>query len=764
MMVTSGAATFITLLSTLQSLRSTQEAYYEDYQFAHVFASLKRAPNHVRSRIRDIDGVNRVEVRIQSGANLEVEGFDETVQGMFISLPEEGQPQLNQLYLRQGRLPNPYSDEEVVIGDGFAEAHGFTTGDHVKAVINGKQKLLRIVGVGLTPEFIFQGQPGSMSPDLKRFGLLWMRRSSLEAAYDMEGAFNNVVLSITYNAVPKDIIGELDLILDRYGGTGAIARENQQSHFFITEEFRQLKQIATIIPFIFIGVAAFLLNVVIGRLIRTQRAQIAILKAFGYTNAEIAQHYILMVSVILLIGLVGGIWLGSYLGGLMSDLYAEFYRFPYVDFRLDPLVVLGAIIISIIAGYSGVLRSVYEAFALPPAEAMRPEQPTLYTRSRIEEWGLAHLLDQPTKMILRQLGRHPLKALFSVVGIGFAASLVMVGRMSNDSVKFSVEKEFREAQPFDLGINFNQVVSDRAIFELNRLPGVQYVEGGRAVPVRLYHEHRSYLTSIQAYPQNVQLRRLVDEFGHQVRIPPEGMILTRELGSILKVQAGDTLQVKLLEGSRRTVNIPLVGYVSQYFGLSAYMNIEALNRLLNEQGMLTSAYLNIDERYESQIVEDLQESPLVGEILETQKLIERFYESTAQTWLIMALFISLLAGATAFSVVYNNARIALSERNRELASLRVLGFTRGEIAYILLGELALLVLVAIPLGFLLGYGLTWFIIWSLQTEMYRIPLSISVATYTLSAVTVLISAIISGWVIRVKINRLDLIGVLKTRE
>jgi putative ABC transport system permease protein len=764
MMVTSGAATFITLLSTLQSLRSTQEAYYEDYQFAHVFVSLKRAPNGVVQQIREISGVNRVQARIQAGVNLDVEGFDETVQGLIYSLPDEGEPLLNRLYLREGRYPAPYNEDEVIVGDGFAEAHGFHSGDALKAVINGKLKELRIVGVGLSPEFIFQGQPGSMSPDLKRFGILWMRRSALEAAYDMSGAFNNVVLSITRRTEPLDVIRQLDLILDRYGGTGAIARENQQSHFFITEEFRQLKQTATIIPFIFIGVAAFLLSVVIGRLVRTQKVQIAILKAFGYTNREVAFHYLLFVTVILILGLAGGVWLGIYLGEQMSALYAEYYRFPYIDFKMDPLVFLGAVAITSIAGYSGVLRAVRQAFALPPAEAMRPEQPILYSRSRIEHWGLAPYLDQPTKMILRQLSRHPLKAVFSIVGIGFAASLVMVGRMSNDSVKYSVEVEFRQAQPFDLGVTFIDGVSDHTLMEIRRIPGVQYVEGGYGVPVRLYNGHREYLTSIQGYTQGQQLHRIVDKQGNKVSIPRSGLLMTQELGDILKVQPGDTLRVKLLEGDRKEVELPVVAFMNQYFGLSCYMNIEELHRLLNEPRVVNAAYLQVDETYYETIVDELQESPMVGEIIETAKLIQRFYDSTAQTWLIMALFVSLLAGATAFSVVYNNARIALSERNRELASLRVLGFTRGEISYILLGELTIVVLLAIPLGFVLGWGLTAFLIWSLQTELYRIPMSISLATYTLSAVTVLASALVSAVVVRIKLNRLDLIGVLKTRE
>jgi putative ABC transport system permease protein len=764
LMITCGAATYITFLSTLDSLRHTQQSYYQDYYFANIFASLKRAPNAVAERIREIEGVNRVETRVQSGVNLEVTGFDETVTGLVISLPDEREPLLNKLYLRQGRMPKPYADNEIVLGDGFAEEHSFTIGDRLEAVINGKEKNLKIVGIGLSPEFVYQGQPGSLSPDLKRFGILWMRRSALEAAYDMEGAFNNVVLSVTRNVSEEDVITQVDQILESHGGLGAIARKNQNSHFFITEEFNQLSQISTIIPTIFIAVAAFLLNVVIGRLIRTQREQIGILKAFGYSNREIGVHYILMVSVIVIIGLTGGILLGYYLGQELSALYANYYRFPYLNFVINPWDILVASLISAIAAYSGVFFSVREAVKIPPAEAMRPEPPKLFHRSLLERLGAATYLDQPTKMILRQLGRQRVKIALGILGVAFATALMVVGRMSNDSVKYLIEVDFRKAQPFDLGISFRDNISHHALFEIESLPGVYYGEAYRTVPVRMIYKHRSYLTAIQGFEQNIKLRKILNTEEEPVPVPSAGLLLTQKLGDILKVEQGDTLRVKFLDGSRSTARIKIAGFVNQYVGLSGYMNMQELNSLLPEQLVISGTYLLIDRHYEDYITSELQKSPHVGEIISKQKIIERFYESTAQTWLIVALFISLFAGATAFSVVYNNARISLSERSRELASLRVLGFTRGEISYILLGELVILVLLAIPVGFMLGWALTYFIVWSLQTELYRIPMHITKTTYALAASVVIVSALLSGLFIKRKLNRLDLIGVLKTRE
>lgn len=764
LMIVSGVATFITLLSTLESLRITQQEYYQEYHFSNIFASLKRAPNGVASRIRTIPGINRVETRIFAGANLEVKGFGETIRGLFISLPDKGQPLLNDLYLRSGHLPAPYSTNEVVVGDAFADAHKLKIGEKMTAVINGRQKEIKVVGIGLSPEFIYQANPRTVAPDFERFAIMWMARSALESAYDMKGAFNNVTASTTYQANDADIIQQLDRILEPYGGLGATGRKDQSSHFYITEELNQLGQMATIIPAIFLGVAAFLLNVVLGRLIKTQQVQIATLKAFGYRNTEIGWHYIQIVSVIVVIGLIGGVLFGMYLGKLLAGVYANYYRFPFLRYQLGLGVLLAAAAVSFGSAYLGVIMAVHRAVKMPPAEGMRPDTPKIYKRSLIEKAGFSGLLDQPTKMILRQLSYHRLKTVFSVFGIGFAAALVVLGRMSKDSVSYAVEVEFRQSRPYDLSLLFEDATSAHAIMELNRIPGVHYAEGYRTIPVRMRYGHRSYLTSIQAYPGNRKLRILFDTRQHEVTLPDHGILLTKKLGDILHVKKGDTIRVEILEQSRRVMQLPVTGFMNQYFGLSGYMTLEELNRVLPEKNLVSGAYLNIDRSSEARIIHTLQQSPKVGDMISMQKTIQKFYDSTAQTWLIMAFFVSLFAAATAFSVVYNNARISLSERSRDLATLRVLGLTRGEIAYILLGELWIVVFLAIPVGIVLGWALTAFLVWSLQTDLYRIPMHITSETIALAILTVILSAVLSSLALRRHLNRLDLIEVLKTRE
>jgi putative ABC transport system permease protein len=759
-----GVGTFVMSLSTLDSLQQTRTLFYQEHQFAEVFAAIKRAPENVAGRLQTLPGVQQIETRVVAMANLTVPGFDEPVQGQFVSIPDAGPPQLNQLYMIEGRPPEPYRDDEIVVSDGFAEAHSLTPGSTLDAVINGRYQTLQIVGVAISPEFIFQMAPGSVFPDFERFGVIWMGRSALATAYDMEGAFNDVTLTLAPGASPETVIDRVDAVLDAYGARGAIARADQLSHNFLSEEFRQLQVMATILPIIFLGVAAFLLNVVVNRLVSTQREQIAVLKAFGYSNAAIGWHFVKMVLVIAAFGLAAGIGIGVWLGQGLSTMYMEFYRFPYLEYLLNPRVVVIAVGVSAGAAIVGTLQAVRDAALLPPAEAMRPEPPETYRETVVERIGLKRLFDQPSRMIIRHLERRPFKALLTVIGIAFACAVVILGRLGVGSISYVVDIQYRKGQGDDLMVHFIEPTSAHALYSLRGLPGVDYSEPFRNVPVRLRHAHRSRELAIDGVPGDAVLRSFLNTDLNPIRLPPDGLVLTDHLREILGVQRGDSVTVEVLDGAQPIRTVPIAGFVEQYLGLGAYMEIEALNRLLREGPTISGARLAIDDRYEDEIVDALEAAPRVAGITSRQQAIDNFNESIGENWLIFALFITFFAGAIAFGVVYNSARIALSERGRELASLRILGFTRGEISYILLGELAVLTLAAIPLGFVIGWVLGYTMLQQMATEMYRIPLYIQPSAYAVAAVIVIVSAVLSGLIVRRRLNRLDLIEVLKTRE
>ncbi len=759
-----GIATFIMFMSNMDSLTITRDRFYREYAFADVFASLKRAPDTLKEQIAAIPGVALVETRITAEVKLAIPGFGEPVTARIISLPDVGRPLLNQPYIRRGRLPDAARDDEIMIADTFAQAHGFKLGDRIGAVINGRWKQMTIVGVGLSPEFVLQLRPGAISPDFKRYGILWMPKTALGTAYNMKGAFNDVALTLMPGADAEDVIRRLDLLIDRYGGLGAYGRKDQMSHRFLNEEFRQLKIFSAIFPVIFIGVAAFLLNVVMNRTINTQREQVAILKAFGYTNWQIGWHYFKFVLFISVCGAAGGTAVGVWLGRKLGDVYMEFYRFPFLIYRLDERILITALLITLAAALAGTAYAIRQAAKLPPAEAMRPEQPTVYRKTWIEKMGLERLLSQPARMIARNISRRPLRSLLSVIGIAFALATMMTAGFFKDAVDFMVHVQFFLSQREDMKVTFVEPASRNAVYSLEGIRGIRYAEGYRTVPARFRFGHRSYKTAIEGIEPGSTLRHIFDENLKPIAIPPSGIVLTGYLADYLGIRPGDMLTVEVLEKERPVRRVPVAAVTEQYLGVMGYMDADALNGLMREGRVISGASVVVDPLYRKEIYEKLIQMPRVAGAVVTRDEIRNFYDTQAQAMLIFTFIATIMAAAITFGVVYNSARIALSERSRELMSLRVLGYTRGEISFILLGELALVTLAAIIPGFLIGRVLCAYIARAGASDIFRIPVVIEPATYSLAAAVVIVAAAVSGLIVRHRLDHLNLVEVLKARE
>jgi putative ABC transport system permease protein len=764
LVLVSGVAMFVSARSLMHALERSLDGYYREYRFADGFASVRRAPERVRASLQEVPGVAQVETRVTAPATLEIPGFDEPVSGQLLSVPEGEQPQMNRLYLRRGRLVRLGRVDEVLLNEAFAQAHELGPGDEIGAIINGRRRTLTVVGIALSPEFLLQIQPGSVFPDPERYGVLWMGRDALAAAFDMTGAFNDVAFTLAPGARIDDVTDGVDRVLEPYGGTGALPRKDQLSNWAISEEFKQLRSTSTVLPMIFIAVAAFLLNVVVGRLISLQREQIGVLKAFGYRNVDVGAHYLKLVLVVCVIGAAGGGALGLWLGRLLGRLYLMYYHFPSLDYSTSLLTVVNAALLTMGAVVVGTLQAVRRAVRLAPAVAMRPPSPATYHATLMERLGLKRFLDQPTRMIVRNVERRPARTLLTIAGIASSCAILIMGAFFNDSFAYVIRVQYGLAERGTYTVTFSDPTSRSAIQELASLDGVRYAEPFRSVPVKLSHHNRRYDTALQGVPRPAYLRRIIDRDLQAVSIPPDGVVLTERLAEILGVRPGDQVVVDVREGQRRKRTETVAGLTSQFIGVGAYMDIDALNRLAGNGDAVSGAYLMTDARDDARITGALERRPRVAAIVSQQRAIAAARESYDRSMLTFTFILTAFAGVIAFGVVYNSARIALSERDRELASLRVLGFTRGEISYILLGELGLLTLAALPLGFALGALAAAGIAEATQTDLYQFPLVLGRRTFGLAAAVVLASAAASALAVRRKLNRLDLVGVLKTRE
>ena len=726
--------------------------------------SLKRAPLGVMDEIREIPGVESAESRVVVDVTIDIPDFEEPATGRLISIPAEGRPALGDVYLTEGEYIRPGHPDEVIIDDTFADAHGLRPGDSFAAVINGRRRELRIRARALSPEYIYSVRPGEIMPDDKRFGPIWMERRALAAAYQMEGGFNDVVLKLRPGASGQDVIDRLDRILKRYGGIGAIPRRLQLSNWYLQSELTQLEGLGTTLPIVFLGVAAFLLNVVLTRIIALQREQIAAIKALGYSNREVGWHYVKLSLGIAAAGAAIGIGAGMWLGRAMVEMYAEFFHFPILLYEAQRQTLLLAAAIALAAAAAGAVMAVRRVIHLPPAEAMRPSPPAAYKASPIEKGVFKRLLSQPSRMIVRSLHRNPLRVLISLSGVAFGVALLILGTFTMDAIDVLLDFQFNVAQRYDMTVTFVEPVSARAFYELQRMPGVVAVEGFRSVPVRLRHGQRHRNISILGMPEQTRLNRIVDASWKVVGVPPDGLALSSVLAESLHLLPGDRVTVEVLEGRQPLLDLLVSAVVDDYMGMNVYMNIDALHRIMEESGTLSGAWLQADPAQKDRLYRQLKNTPAVAGVSLKTAAMEAFESTMAELMGTMRAIYTIFAGIIAFGVVYNSARIALSERSRELATLRVIGFTKGEVSYILLGEMAIVTLLALPLGVILGKAGAAGLIANLDSEVYRFPAIVTAHTSLIAALSVFAAALFSGFIVRRKLDNLDLVESLKIRE
>jgi putative ABC transport system permease protein len=763
LVIACGIGGFIGTFSTYGSLLQSRDDYYATARFPHVFATAKRAPQALLERIRNIPGVVEVEARVVREAQLSIPGVVPPMIARLIGQDFEHPAAMNRLTLKSGRWPAPDARGEVVVNQRFLQARHLKLGDTMNVLLNGKLERVTLVGTALSPEYIFATRGGGM-PDDEWFAVLWTDAHALAAAFNMEGAFNSVLLRLSPQASAERAIEALDAILEPYGSLGAVGREDQISHKIITQEINQQRIFGTVLPAIFLLVAAFILNVVLHRQVHAQRGEIAALKALGYDDRWIAWHYLKFASVIVLLGTLTGVALGWWLGNALTGLYTDLFQFPQFHYFMPAWLLLAGAAAALLAAFGAALAATRGILRLHAAEALRPPAPAEFRALLLERLGYAHVLTSAQRMILRNLERRPVRAASTIAGIAGSVAILIAGTFWADSLEWFIDVQFNQVQRADINVGFAEPVPRSVRGELERLPGVSQAEVTRAIPVRLRAVHRSYRTGITGVEDQATLQRILDADLREAKPAPGGMLLTARLAERLGVRPGDTVIAELLEGKRVKAAVRITGTVREMAGMNAWMRLEDLNRLARESSVVSGAGLSVERAQETALLERLKEMPAAAVVIVNRGLVETFRATSARNVLFFTMVLSIFAATIAVGVVYNNARIQLAERAWELASLRVLGFTRREVSVLLLGELAVEIALAIPLGFLAGFWLAALLVALMAMEVMEFPLVIFPSTYVYSGAVVVAAGVVSALIVRNRIDNLDLVAVLKTRE
>lgn len=759
-----GVALFVMATGMYDSLERARDTYYDSARMADMAVSVVRAPDPLANELAALPGVDALEARVSGVGLLDLAGKSDPVSARLVSLPPDRKPRVNDVLLRAGRWPDPARDNEVLINEAFAEANLLVPGMSLRALIYGRYRELQIVGIASSPEFVFAVAPGALLPEPERFGVVWMGRESLGRAFDVDGAFNDVVFRLARGADVRDTMFAIDTKLSRHGGRGAYGRDRMLSAQFLADELTSLRTMASILPPIFMLVAVFLLNVSLSRLVATERSNIGLLKSFGYGNVSVALHYGKFAIAFALLGAALGALVGRYLGGYMADIYATVYRIPGLKFDAETHIYVWAVVVALIAAVLGAAQAVYRATQLPPAAALAPPAPVSFGRLGTGVEKAARNLDAKTRMVIRRIVRFPRRAATTVVGICLALALLITSQHFPISMNHIVDVTFGIAQRMDATLTFAETADDRILAEVARLPGVFAVEPLRATEVILTAGSRQRRDTVMGLSEGAYLYRLLDQDMTAVALRPDGITLSHNLAQKLGVRIGDRLRVQATDGHRANADLTVVAVVKPYLAGAAYMEMNALGRALREPGRVSAAYVLMDSAERDALNKEVKELPMIAGVSflnnASASMRKMLNEGTGFFAYMFVIFSSLMAGGVAYSA----ARVTFAEQERDLATLRVLGFSRREVSYVLLAEIGALLLVALPVGAIFGALLSRWLMAQFQTDLFTFPYVTNSAAYGRSALFVASAVIGAALAVRRSVDKLDLVGVLKSRE
>lgn len=763
LVVAAGVSLFVAMVATYRSMSLSEHHYYTRWRFAQVWSDLSRAPVSITRDIAALPGVAAVEGRVKHHAILDVPGLAQPASAVLVSIPPAAGHGVNDLYLRRGRHVEPGHAGEVLVSEAFAKKNHLALGDTMIATIAGRHIQLRFVGVALSPEYVMPVPPSGLAPDDRRFAVIWMIRDELQSLFDLRGAINEVAVLLAPGADERAVASAIDRVLEPYGGRGAYGRNSQPSHTMLEEHIRPLKSVSLIVPTIFLLVAAFLVNIVLSRFVATQREQIGLLKAFGYSSGRVALHYLELTMLIVLSGVIVGLPIGARLGLGFAHFYGAFFRFPVLVFRIEPALMVGALLMATVTTGLGALGSVRRVLALPPVVAMTPEIPA-FRRTLLDRMGVSSWLAPAWRMVLRNVLRRPLRSGLAVAGMAFAVAVILIGSATADATDRMRDVRYQAAERQDVTVSLMEARGVGTARDFLALPGVTRVEPYRVVPARFADRRYTQDVALYGLLSGGVLRKVVDNDYHVFSVPPDGAIVTAWLANHFGLRRGDPLTLEIREKRRRFVTTRVVDVVPEPLGLAVYMDLGALGRLLGEPGTYSVANLTIDPTRERELFATLKRTPAAVAVDFRKGALASFRQMSDAVAVFIRKVEVIFAIIIAFGVVYNTAKIALAERSRELATLRVLGFTRSEVSAILLGELGVLAVPAVPLGLLIGHWLSGVVIGAWAGERMHPPVIVAASTYGLALVVFAFGVAASALLVRRNLDRLDLVGVLKARE
>ncbi|MHC4711887.1 MAG: ABC transporter permease [Planctomycetota bacterium] len=764
-----GVSSFVSMAGAYLDLHISRTAYYADYRLADFTVDLKRAPASTLEYIRGLPNVKEARGRVSINVLLDLPNTPEPVAGLAISMPRKRRPVLNDVLVKSGTWFSASGEGEVIVDDAFARANRIIPGSRIKMLLVDRQHELLVVGTAMSPEFVFLLPPaGGLAPDPKMFGVFYLAEDFLRKAGDLDGAYNQV-LGKAHDDSRNALDETLDLLerkLDAYGVINAARGDEQPSVRFLAEELKGLKASASIMPPMFLGVAALVLNVLLTRMVAQQRTIIGVLKALGYTSRRILAHYLAYGAVVGIAGALFGAAFGIWMQAGMDILYRRYFALPAIEPHFYAVLFFPALAVSVFFALAGSVRGVLAAVRLEPADAMRPPPPEIGGRIPFERVALLwRWFSFRTRMMLRAVFRNPLRSTVGAFAAGVSTMLLFAVLHNYGAFRYLIDHEYERLSHEDFVVATREPVDLTGVSEVSSLQSIGYCEPQLQMACDLSNGPYQRRVAVTGLTPEGRLLTPLDSAGNPVTIPAEGLVITRKLADLLGVRAGSSVVLRPLVGLRRRARATVVGVVDTYLGLSAYADIRYLSRLVGEESVANAIAGTIAAKGISRrSLNALKERPAVVNFAERTRTLKLIDEAMGSSLGVFLGIVVLFAGIIAVGSLLNMALVSLSEREREVGSLRVLGYTPGQILHLFAGESMILNLSGIAVGLVGGIGLAKLLSMAFDTEIYRFPLVIRPWQFLLTGMLMIAFFVIAQAFVYKIIIGLKWLDVLKSRE
>ncbi len=748
---------FISFSTTAVNMRNGIDYYYEETKLSHIHVQLMRIPQSALDQIESIEGVTDVQGRVTFDVPLKTDDEEEKVRIRIISLPEGG-----------GKVNRLYSDEtldEIAQGNAilirqFAEARNITPGNIIQPYINGREHSLKVTGVASSSEFVYlMENEQTMMPAPEKFGVVYVTEEFAQSVYGYKGSYNELLIRVKDEDMIDDVSEELEERLDKYGVKRIIKREDQLSHKILSQELMGLDTMAAAIPILFLVVAGIIISIVLSRIVSNDRMSIGVLKALGYGNMDVLFHYLKYALFIGLTGSALGILIGLSLAGVLSELYAMFFEIPLLKVDIQYIYIIYSLILTSLFCIASGLMGARHVLGIMPADSMRPEPPKSGKHIFIEKitfiWSR---LSFSWKMVIRNIVRMKRRFVFLVMGLAMAFAINTVPVFMWDSATGMFYIQFGQFQKMDYIIGLAKPMSEDVIYDIKGLMKDGKLEPRIEYPFEIRNGWKKMNASIIGVPRDTKFYEFRNEYDKEVTLPERGIFITEYMAKALNIKKGDHVRVKNFIPGKDDMDFEVKEIIKQYLGANAYMDIEHMRETLTEKNMITGVAASSKEDLKTKL-EDAKNISSISSIDDMTKTFEEYIDIMLLSINIMMLF----GGVLGFALIYNSTIISIAERRMELAALRVMGFDKKEIFWMLAKENSMITFIAILLGIPVGIGMIQSMADAFNTELYSLPIIITPRTFVMAGLSTILFAAIAQLAALKKIHNINFIDALKSR-